>query len=88
MSERIKRYLAPATHDTLVKSKGPMSKLTKTITIDFESELERVLRRVARLKAALAHEADITEVPVKECKVRPHTRKAHTRRVITIRGKR
>jgi len=64
-----------------------MSNVNKTIKFNFEVELDRVLRRVARLKAAVNDEADITEVKVKECKVRAHKRVAHSRYVITVRGK-
>ncbi len=61
-----------------------MSKIRQTIKFDFETELDRVLRRVNRLKAAIAGDAQVTEVKVKEHNVRAHKRAAHTRYVITI----
>lgn len=53
----------------------------------FEDELKRVLRRAQRLRAAIAHEADIERVKVKSCRVVSHTRGAHTRLVIRLRKK-
>lgn len=53
----------------------------------FEEELARILRRAARLKAALAGSADIERVQVQACKVAAHTRGAHTRVIIRMRKK-
>lgn len=53
----------------------------------FEQELARVVRRAQRLRAALAHEADVVRVEVPACKVRAHTRGAHQRLVIKLRRK-
>lgn len=64
-----------------------MSKVRQTISFDFEMELAAVRRRAARLQAAINGDADITEVKVKEHNVRAHKRAAHTRYVITLRGK-
>ena len=64
-----------------------MSKVRQTIVFDFETELSAVLRRAARLRSAISGDADITEVKVKEHNVRAHKRAAHTRYVITLRGK-
>lgn len=55
---------------------------------DFEEELQRVVRRANRLRAAMSGDATVTEVPVKSVRVRAHTRRAHTRLVITTRKKR
>ncbi len=60
-------------------------KVTRSIAFDFELELDRVLARAARLKAAVAGTADVTEVRVKAHKVKAHERAAHTRYVITPR---
>lgn len=56
-------------------------------TYDFEDELARIVRRAQRLRAAIAGEATITRVQVREVKVRAHTRRAHVRLVITARKK-
>lgn len=64
-----------------------MSKVRQSIVFDFEVELAAVRRRAARLQAAVDGTADITEVKVKEHNVRAHKRAAHTRYVITLRGK-
>jgi hypothetical protein len=63
-----------------------VSKVRQTITFDFETELAAVRRRAARLEAAIAGKAKITEVKVKACAVRAHKREAHSRYVITLRG--
>lgn len=65
-----------------------MSKVRQSIVFDFETELAAVRRRATRLQAAVDGTADITEVKVKEHSVRAHKRAAHTRYVITLRGKR
>ncbi len=51
----------------------------------FEEELERVLRRATKLRAAIAGTADISYVRVRACKVAAHSRGAYTRTVITPR---
>lgn len=61
-----------------------MSKVRKNIVFDFEVELDTVLRRAARLRAAIEGNAEITEVKVKAHPVRAHTRAAHTRYVILV----
>ena len=61
-----------------------MSKVRQNLTFDFQTQLDYVLRRAARLKAAISGDAQITEVKVKEHNVRAHKRAAHTRYVITL----
>jgi hypothetical protein len=52
---------------------------------DFEKELQRILRRASRLRAALAGSADVVRVKVKACTVPEHRRGAHERVVIRMR---
>lgn len=52
---------------------------------EFEEELARVLRRAARLRAAVEGSADLQRVEVDGGWVRKHYRKKHTRIVIRLR---
>jgi len=52
---------------------------------EFEEQLQSVLRRAARLRAAIEGSADITYVQVAKTHVRAHDRRAHRRAVITLR---
>lgn len=53
----------------------------------FEDELERIVRRAQRLRAALEGSADLREIKVAACKVAEHERGAHTRYVVVRRSK-
>jgi len=53
----------------------------------FEEQLAIVLRRAARLQAAIDGSAEIEYVEVGACRVKAHRRGAHTRAVIKLRTK-
>ena len=61
-----------------------MSKVRASINFDFEQELERVLARADRLKAAIKGSASVKTVSVKAHNVRAHTVRAHERVIIVV----
>jgi hypothetical protein len=61
-----------------------MANVKQQINFDFEEELERVLRRAEKLKAAIKGSASIQRVDVKAHNVRAHSVRAHTRLLIKL----